>query len=46
MFDLPSFTSCNLICNFFDRAKEANMHETKSRRPRSQKVVEIDDIGS
>ena len=28
-----------MIDNFFDRAKEANIYEIKSRRLRSQKVV-------
>ena len=49
MFDLLLFTICNLIGNFFDRANEANMYETKSRRLRWQKVVigiEIDGIGN
>ena len=49
MFGLLLYTICNLIYNFFDRAKEANMYEIKPRRLRSQKVVigiEIDDIGS
>ena len=42
MFDLLSFTICNLIYNFFDRGQEANIYEIKSRRLRSQKV----DIGN
>ena len=29
-------------CNFFDRAKETNMYQTKSLRLRSQKVVIFD----
>ena len=39
MFDLFLFTIYNLTYNFLHRAKEANMYETKSRRPSSQKVV-------
>ena len=38
-----------MIGNFFDRANEANMSETKTRRLRLQKVVigiEIDGIGN
>ena len=48
MFDLVLFTVCNLIYNFFDRAREANIYEIKSRRLRSEKVVgtEKADIGN
>ena len=39
----------NLIYNFFDGAKEANLYKIKLPRLRSQKVVtcsDIDDIGN
>ena len=43
-FDLLLLTICNLIYNFFDRAHEVNIYETKSRRLRSQKVVGTEKI--
>ena len=50
MFDFTIFRICNLIYNFLNRAKKANMYEKKNReRLRSQKVVigiDINDIGN
>ena len=40
MLDLLLFTIYDLVYNFFDRAKEANLYKIKSRKRRSQKVLE------